>query len=294
MFGYIAIDQQLPPERQERFRAFYCGLCHTLGERLGQPSRLTLSYDLTFLYLLLTALYEPETRETEQRCVPHPLKTHKVALNEFAPYCADMNLLLSYHKVLDDVRDEGRLMARGEKLLLQRAYDSVAEKYPEKCRVVEEALQSLSAKEKEGTLTADEGANATGRMLGAIYRCREDEWAGVLGRLGEGLGRFIYLMDAYDDLESDLKHGQFNPLKEMSQSPDFEDSIREVLRMMAADASEAFEVLPILQDADILRNILYSGCWTRYRLRYDEWARKNGMAPRTTMKSRVSGKEKDA
>lgn len=277
MFGYINISRDgLSQERQERFRAYYCGLCHTLKSRYGQLSRFTLSYDMTVLYLLLTALYEPEGREAEAKCLPHPMKPHLTVLNEFADYCADMNLLLCYHKLLDDVHDEGSLAARGREKLFRENYRKLAVLYPETSRLVETVLSDLGQKERDGTLTADEGANATARILGTIYAPRQDEWTEPLIRIGEGLGRFIYLMDAYDDLDEDIRKHRFNPLIEMSHQPDFEEAIREVLRMMVADAAAAFEVLPIVQDIDILRDILYTGCWGRYSLRYQERAKKSG------------------
>ena len=87
MFGYVTIAAgALTPEQQARYRAFYCGLCHALGRRHGQLGRMTLSYDATFLYLLLTSLYEPETAESTARCLPHPFKPHAYVQNELADY----------------------------------------------------------------------------------------------------------------------------------------------------------------------------------------------------------------
>ena len=80
-----------------------------------------------------------------------------------------------------------------------------------------------------------------------------------------GLGRFIYLMDAYDDLEADRRRGRYNPLRDMSLQDDYEERILESLTLLIAESTDAFETLPLVKDMDILRNILYAGCWTRYR-----------------------------
>ena len=59
MFGYVIPNQAaLSPEAQARYRTAYCGLCRRIGALHGLRGRLTLSYDLTFLNLLLSSLYE--------------------------------------------------------------------------------------------------------------------------------------------------------------------------------------------------------------------------------------------
>ena len=277
MFGYITIAPgTLTQEQQDRYRAHYCGLCHTLGERHGQLGRMTLSYDVTFLYLLLSSLYEPEPAEGTARCLPHPFKPHPYVRNELAEYCCDMNIALAYHKCLDDRQDDRSLIGLAEAGALKSAYDRVYALYPEKCREIERCLKALADVEKRGESSPDAAANLSARMLGVIYRWREDLWADTLGSIGEGLGRFVYLMDAYDDLEKDLRKGRYNPLRTYHEQPDYEDFVRDSLTMLIAESTEAFETLPLVQDMDILRNILYAGCWSRYQLKQQR-AKERGM-----------------
>ena len=107
MFGYIITNgDNLPKERSERFREFYCGLCRTLRRKHGVMGGLTLSYDMTFLAVLLNALYEPEERRGEERCPVHPLKRHHYVDSPVLEYCADMNIALAYHKCLDNWLDD--------------------------------------------------------------------------------------------------------------------------------------------------------------------------------------------
>ena len=101
-------------------------------------------------------------------------------------------------------------------------------------------------------------------MLGEIYACKDDIWKDTLRCVGEAVGRFIYLMDAYEDLPADRRLGRFNPLKTMSESADYETLLKDALSLLIAEGAEAFETLPCIQDVDILRNILYSGVWARY------------------------------
>ena len=123
MFGYVTIAAAgLSRDRQDRYRAMYCGLCHTLGSRFGSVGRMTLSYDATFLYILLSSLSEPPETQQSGRCLPHPLHTHPYVSNEIAGYCCDMNLALSYHKCMDNWQDDRSPLSRAEAALLEKGY----------------------------------------------------------------------------------------------------------------------------------------------------------------------------
>lgn len=265
MFGYVTIAAGgLSKDRRDRYRSMYCGLCHTLGKRFGPVGQMTLSYDVTFLYLLLSSLYEPEEKQAHERCIPHPLHTHAYVENELADYCCDMNLALAYHKCMDDWQDDKSIFSRAEVALLQKGYDQIAARYPDKCQAIECCLHELSQLEKSGEGTLDAAANLTAKMLGIIYRYQNDLWADELEQMGQALGRFIYLMDAYDDLPADIRKKRFNPLRDYQSNEDYESFVKESLTMLIGECTEIFEALPLVQDMDILRNILYAGCWTRY------------------------------
>lgn len=266
MFGYIITNQKaLPEDRQRRFRAVYCGLCHTLRARHGLSGSATLSYDLTFLALLLNALYEPGEQAGSERCVARPVKRHPYVASPVMDYVADMNVALAYHKCRDNWLDDKSVLAAGEGALLKRAYRRVERAWQDRCAAIEGWLDEIHALEAARDERIDPPVNATGRMLGKLFVYPgETLWAEDLARVGDGLGRFIYLMDAYDDLPSDLRKGRYNPLKPLRDRADYEQLCKDALMMMAADATDAFERLPIVLDADILRNVLYSGIWSRY------------------------------
>ena len=266
MFGYVITNAEaLPKERQARFRAFYCGLCRQLRKKYGLSGAATLSFDMTFLALLLNALYEPGETLGQERCAIHPVKTHDYIDTAPLEYVADMNVALAYHKCQDDWLDDRRLISAAEAKLLKRAYQGVSERYPGRCAAIEGWLDEIHAIEKAELQEIDPPVNATGRALGALFVWRDDDpWAETLREIGDGLGRFIYLMDAYDDLPEDVRKGRYNPLKHYSAREDYETMCRSALTMAVADATRAFELLPVVQDVDILRNILYSGVWTKY------------------------------
>ena len=266
MFGYVSIDpSSLSPEARKRYSAHYCGLCHTLKARFGNIGRLTLSNDMTFLEILLDSLYEPEEDFRALRCPVHPARRRDALSTPFSGYVADMNAVLAYYKGLDDWQDDrspaGLLQAR----LLRKAYRAAEARQPDKCAAIRDCLHQINALEKQNGVTVDALANQTARMLGEIYAVRDDCWQPALRVIGQSLGRFIYLMDAYEDLPRDERRKRFNPLRALRADEQYELLCRDSLSLMIAEATEAFEVLPLQRDVGILRNILYAGVWTRYR-----------------------------
>ena len=127
-------------------------------------------------------------------------------------------------------------------------------------------MEKTQEAEKRGESNLDLVAGLTGEMLGEVFCWKEDEWAGELRTLGFYMGKFIYLMDAYEDYESDVEKNAYNPLAFMDQeeTQDLDTWCRLILTSMMSECAKSFERLPILLHADILRNVLYSGVWTKF------------------------------
>lgn len=265
LFGYLSVNgRDLTPEARKRYEGFYCGLCHTLNARYGAQGRVTLSNDMTFLLMLLTSLYEPEEKHGDSFCFLHPVRRRAVTESVLNAYAADMNILLAYHKCLDDWQDDHSAVARLQLKLLKRGYNEIEKRYPKKCEAVKSALEEIHAHEKQDDQDIDAMANLTGRFMGEIYAYRPDFWEAPLRAMGEAMGRFIYLMDACDDLPSDVRRHNFNPLRRYMDQEESEQFFKDSLTFLMAECADAFEMLPLVQDVDLLRNILYSGVWGRY------------------------------
>lgn len=181
--------------------------------------------------------------------------------NKCTEYAADMTIALTYHKCLDDWNDDKNLFAKGYATALAKHYEQVKRSWPDQCAVIETSLNTLSAIEKKQLDNPDAAANCFGKLMEGIFLYHKDHWEDNLRRIGFGLGRYIYLADAAVDLERDKKNGNYNPLKSLSTTP---DEFRIPLMMVLGDVSLAFELLPLVQDAHLLRNILYSGLWLKY------------------------------
>lgn len=271
MFGYIVVNK---PEMKFRefaeYQSYYCGLCRSLKKNYGHTGQMTLSYDMTFLALLLTGLYEPETACTTARCIAHPFEKHQARTNEFTEYAADINMLLTYYKCKDDWMDERKVGRFFFSKMLQRGNRRIAKKYPKKAQIICDNLEKIHQCEKANDLSIDRVSGYFGRIMAELFVYKEDEWAQSLRKIGFYLGKFIYLMDAYDDMEQDLKKGNYNPFLEMYQKDTFEEDAAQILTMMMAECAREFETLPILQNIDILRNILYAGVWGKYEMTHQK------------------------
>ena len=279
MFGYVIADREIMTEEQVgRYRAYYCGLCRALKRRHGAAARFTLNYDMTFLVLLLSSMCEPEEEESGcGRCAAHPLSEHHWRCSAFTDYAADMNVALAYLNCLDDWRDERRLLSRAEAAVLSGAYARVKADYPQRCGFIEERLAELADIESRGETDPDAGARCFGRLMGEVFDYGLDgTWSPRIRRFGEELGEFIYIMDAVVDLPEDTAHGRYNPLSDMRRQGSTDDDIKDVLTMLIGVCAMNFEKLPLIEEVDIMRNIIYSGVWTKFQLGIDKPRQKGG------------------
>ena len=265
MFGYLTADTAtLTEEQLKRYQACYCGLCRSLEKRHGQLSRLTLNYDVTFLVQLLSSLYEPAETAGEGTCIRHPKTPQPWVNNAICDYAADVNLALAYLKCLDDWEDEGSLPALAQARVLRPGYQRVQKAYPRQCTAMEQALKDLHAIEKENREAPDAAAACFGRLMAELFVYKEDRWADTLRHMAHALGRFLYLMDACMDLDSDTLHNNYNPFRRYYRRSDNEQRFRDILKMQLGECVFYFDKLPLVQDAGLLKNILCAGLWARF------------------------------
>lgn len=256
-------------EQLQRYRGAYCGLCRCLGQRHGQLTRLSLTYDMTFLALFLGGMYEPEETAERFRCVVHPKGTHESIITSFTEYAADMNVLLAYLNCLDNWKDDRSVIALAESAVFRKGYRDAALRYPRQAEAIEREMKALEALEKAQCDRPDLPANCFGRLLGELFVVDErDHFADELRRFGFFLGKFIYLYDACMDYEEDKRRGSYNPLVLGLRGELTEESARELLTGYISSCVQIFDGLPIVQDSVIIKNILYSGVWQAFRKKY--------------------------
>ncbi len=265
MFGFVTANmEELTKEQKARYNGVYCGICRRIRMQCSSLCRLGLSYDMVFLALLLMSLYEPEERNGKSACGFHPLKPRPWIDSRFIGYCADMNVVLSYYKALDDYQDERKFLSKKAMELFGKEIDRIIDKYPRQCKAIDECTRELSRLEKFGSENPDEPASCFGRLMAELFVYEEDMWADTLRKTGMGLGRFIYLADAAIDYRKDLKTKSYNPFIAMGTGEDWK-RWEEYLVLELGRCADYFERLPLVQDKTLLDNILYSGVWLAYR-----------------------------
>ena len=214
MFGYIVVNQpELKMKEYDEYRKYYCGLCKSLKDRYGARGQISLSYDMTFLVLLLTGLYEPEKFSGSRRCIAHPASKHTYVQNEYTDYVADMNVILTYYKCIDDWDDEHMFTRKlyADVLLAGKNGRRLKEEYSQKIRSIVDNLKAISELEEAGSDDMDALSGHFGNIMAEICAPKHDEWESYLRTIGYYLGKFVYIMDAYDDIEKDIGAGNYNP-----------------------------------------------------------------------------------
>ncbi|NLD33900.1 MAG: hypothetical protein GX653_03240 [Clostridiales bacterium] len=265
MFGYVVANlDKLTPQQRGLYQAAYCGLCVTLGNQHGLSCRLTLTYDMAFLIILLSSLADEEPAYSQMRCAVHPLKKRSVFVSQCTPYAADMNLMLAHAKSLDDWADDRKLLSLSQAKVFERAAQAARTRHPRQGETIDQCLRDLSAMEKEGEVNPDLPANAFGRLLGEIFvHDEKDSQADALRDFGFALGRFIYLMDAVMDLKEDIRKERYNPLVLIPT-----ERHEALLHLQMAQCAACYDRLKVPRNGDLIENILYSGVWTKYSARH--------------------------
>ena len=268
MFGYININKnQLTEDDFHTYQSYYCGLCQKLKSNSGAKGQMLLNYDMTFLIVLLTGLYEPENEKSELfTCKVHPAKKRKYCINDITDYAADMNIVLAYHNLIDDWKDDKNYAKKKIASMIKIDYDEAAKRNPRQVKAVETYMEKLAEYEENQERNIDLVAGLTGEMLGEVFAWKQDEWYDELKTLGMYMGKFIYMMDAYEDLDKDEKSNSYNPLRYLKNEHEenFETLCKLMMTSMISECAKSFERLPILLHAEILRNVLYSGVWCKY------------------------------
>lgn len=219
MFGYVRPNKdELLVKEYEQYKAVYCQLCRVLGRDYGWPCRFFLSYDSTFYAMLALAVTNEGLSPCRERCACNPLKRCRYLEGDGEAYdkAAALTILLAYAKAEDDIADESPLKTLGKRLLrpyLKRKARWARVRYPYLAACTESFMAAQKEAEESGA-SLDPCAEPTAQLLSKVFAdiAGEDpKKAEPLKQFGYYLGRWVYLMDAADDLPEDLRTGSFNP-----------------------------------------------------------------------------------
>ncbi|MBQ7572697.1 MAG: hypothetical protein IJT23_00380 [Clostridia bacterium] len=268
MFGYVTICKDCIDDTDYKaFMTYYCGLCKAMGKEGTQASRLGLSYDITFLAIVLGALIPDEPKLYNSRCIAHPIKKHMEIHNDRAiNYAANMGIMLSYLKFLDDWKDDRSIKALFLMLVYLPVIRRIKKRYRQKYDEIYGELKRLGVLEKQGA-NVDEAADCFSKILETLFKpdfIEDKTTLRILGWFGYNIGRWIYVIDAYNDMEKDFKSKSYNPFLigkkdvQTAKNEVFENT-KTALTMNLAELSTTYELLKVYRNDGLIRHIIYTG-----------------------------------
>ncbi|SHJ92358.1 hypothetical protein SAMN02745248_01331 [Hathewaya proteolytica DSM 3090] len=262
---------ELKVKDYEKFKAYYCGLCHSIKRQFGNLPRFTLNYDMTFLAVLLDSLSEEKTNYKVIRCAAHPSKKKIIVeSNSAIDYAAYCNVMLTYYKLLDDGKDDKNIF----KTILSKSLRPYLKKYSDYSieQYTSEKLTELNKMENPPydnlnlDVIAEPFAMLTGNLMGCYNIGKEIQ--ANLNFLGYNIGKWIYIIDAYDDLKADMEKNKFNAINVIfnKHNSKYEDFVHDIegridfsLSSCAVNSLNSFKKLPIKKNQDLLYNIIELG-----------------------------------
>ena len=268
MFGYVRADTPyLYIKDDNLYRAMYCGVCKGIGQVCGQAARMGLSYDVTFLSVILHNIAGVDVKIEKSHCLTHCIRTRQMAeVDELTRRLGALNTALVYYKYTDDIQDGDK--GRGKRLWFKRGFQKVKQTYPEIERIVRENLANQEQVEKAKTESLDRAADATANMLAEFsdYALGEKKTSAT-HNLFYAVGKWIYLIDALDDYDKDVKKGAYNPFalafqatckKELLEGKSGED-VRYAFHALFYDIRENLSQIHFHFNRDLSDNILLRG-----------------------------------
>lgn len=267
MFGYVKVNKMdLTFREYEHYRGYYCGLCKYLKDNHGEISRLSLNYDITFLILVLTSVYRPKAEVIEEGCIVNPFKKKKKIINDITEYAASMNVLLTYYKLEDNLRDDKGIKDKLAYNIYKGKLKLAYEKYPQKAEFIKKQLDVLYNLEQEKNLNIDLVSNTFGNLMGEIFAYKEDEFEKDLRKIGFNVGKYIYILDAYEDLDKDYEKKRYNPFIEyIDKREELKEKADKLISMSLGMLARSVDNLNLKVNTNIIENIVYSGVYLRYQ-----------------------------
>ena len=276
MFGYVTPEKPYLTLRDfALYRSVYCGICVSLKRNYGMVSRLATTYDAVFLSLLLHNYLDEDYKIEPKRCLLHPFrKRPHAACNDIDDTVCAFNLLLMYHKIGDDVSDEGGLRSRTAKLAFRKAYRRAKQRYPELDAIVRDRYAETAALEREGCPSIDRVADPFSRMLAEMTEwVLKDKFTPAISDFCYHVGKWIYLIDALDDLAEDFKKQRYNPFlaafDDYVTRETFINRHREEIESYFTSAmsriNQRLDEIPFAFNTDLLKNITAQGLSGRTR-----------------------------
>ncbi len=277
MIGYVKVYKpELKMKDYQVYNAYYCGICKSLGKRYGLVYRNLLNFDSVFLSIALDSINDYVCELENFRCILHPIKKKlRCADSTSIDYVTDITVYMTDKKLLDDINDENSLMAKIGAAAFKSAFKKASDILGELGPLIESNLMRLNELENQKSDSIDETADCYGKIYSDIFTYKlkkELEILPAIEWLGYNIGRWIYIVDAYDDIESDIKKERYNSILERYKYNSkesieiYKNSIRDkisfVLYAALNEASKSYDLIDKSVNSGIINNILYEGLYS--------------------------------
>lgn len=265
VFGYIRIQKsELLVREYDAYKSVYCGLCKQMGRDYSRLSRLILSYDCTFYAVMLMSLRRSCEGFNDGRCRFNPLKKCKFCDcgDDAVSKAAALSVILAYYKLIDNIEDSGFFGRLGCKLIrpfFSRWRKKALNRYSELDEIASDMMNAQQNAERNPDCSLDMAADPTASMLARVLELEANDEGEkrILSQIGYGLGRFIYLVDAADDYNDDVKSGSFNPFKNTDE--DLFETVNNNLSQALASVYDAYNLLELVDFKGIIDNVILRG-----------------------------------
>ena len=268
MFGYVRADTPyLYIKDDTLYRAMYCGVCKGIADVCGNAARMALSYDITFLSVILHNIKGEDVKIEKQHCLTHCIRSRQMAeVDELTRKLGALNTLLAYYKYTDDIEDGDG--GRFKRLFFKKGFKRAKRKYPQIEKIVRENLVEQAKIEKAKTESIDRAADATAKILSQFSDLvLEDKATAYTRNLFYVVGKWIYLIDALDDYDKDRKKGAYNPFYFAYNAESKEDllkgkrgeEVRFIFHSIFFDIRENLSQISFEFNRDLSDNILLRG-----------------------------------
>lgn len=292
MFGYVMPEKaHLYMKDFDLYRSFYCGICKSMERQFGQLARFTINYDITFLAILLHNFLGVDVTFERLKCITKPFTQRKsVTENDLTDLLASFNVILGYYAAYDKALDDNSTKARSAMKGLKKALKKADENLQGVKEIVSDRYKNLRELEKRTDFTidsiSDEFASMMRDCVKAVVSCytlarsveKNEELCynknalsennlEELSHLSYNVGKWIYLIDALDDFEEDVKENKFNPFKviygDVSTHSELMDVHgKEIVFLFASclnKIEESFSNIKFSFNKDFLANVIQRG-----------------------------------
>ncbi|MBE5743675.1 MAG: hypothetical protein E7358_03045 [Clostridiales bacterium] len=267
MFGYLKPDNPyLYLKDDTLYKALYCGICKSIGKICGQVPRFTLSYDMAFMSAITHNILGVDVKINRERCIAHQIKKRPIAKpDDISLMLGATNVILAYLKLSDDVIDENKGAIR--RSIIKSGYKKAKKLYPKIDEIVINGYDELRKLEKANSDSIDIVCHPFSVIMQDVStEIFKDKATENTKNLFYALGKWIYLIDALDDYDKDVKKGSFNVLYNAYKCESFsslvnnhKDDLFFIFSGIFSQISENYKEIKMQFNSDLVTNVLTRG-----------------------------------